>query len=397
VAIGSAVGLVLAGVVLDHLSWRFIFVIGAVAVGLAAALVHLLVPESPVKTPAGLDLAGALLLSLTLVALLLALTNAASWGWTSAGVLGLLAAAVLLLLAWVAVERSSAAPIVDLRTLADRTVLLTNLCTLLLGVPTFATFMLVIDFIQAPEPSRATINSWVSDRTAGLIPELMGQGSITSLTRFVLTNTVYFKADWATQFLPEMTHDGAFTKTDGTTVTAKIMHEETSLAYAKGANYQAVALPYTNDAVQFLAILPDAEKLTEVESALSPTWLAALRTSLSNREVSLGLPKLDYKTSETLNDELIALGMPTAFSGSADFSGISSEGLQITKVVHQATIQVDEKGTVASAATGVGVGATAAHLDVVYLTFDRPYFVAILDAPTGAVLFLGRVLDPTAK
>lgn len=156
-AIGSALGLVISGLVLDHLSWRWLFVIGAVGVGLAAVLVHLLIPESPIRTRARLDVLGTVLLSLTLVALLLALTNATSWGWTSPAVVGLLAAAVALLAAWVVVEQRTPEPIVDLRTFSERRVVLTNLGTFFLGVPMFSTLVLVVALVQAPGDVAAPI------------------------------------------------------------------------------------------------------------------------------------------------------------------------------------------------------------------------------------------------
>lgn len=161
-AIGSALGLVVSGLVLDHLSWRWIFVIGAVGVGVAAVLVHLLVPESPIRTRARLDVLGALLLSLTLVALLLALTNATTWGWGSPSVVGLLAAAAALLVAWAVVEQRTPEPIVDLRTFAERRVALTNLATFFLGVPMFSVLVLLVALVQAPgdlaEPIAAAVD-----------------------------------------------------------------------------------------------------------------------------------------------------------------------------------------------------------------------------------------------
>lgn len=148
--VGGGLGLVLSGVIVDHLSWRFLFVVGAAGVGAALVLVHLLVPESPVKTPSRLDVPGAALLSAGLVCLLLALTEGNSWGWGSAPIAGLFAAAFVALVAWVLVERRVPEPMVDMRMLARRTVLLTNLTGLIAGFALFGAFILVPNLVETP-------------------------------------------------------------------------------------------------------------------------------------------------------------------------------------------------------------------------------------------------------
>ena len=254
------------------------------------------------------------------------------------------------------------------------------------------------DFKADPEGARGMINGWVSDRTQKLIPELLPQGSIDMGTRFVLTNTVYFNASWQKKFMPEKTSDAPFTKLDGSKVTASMMHEMFSMPYAEGDGYRAVALPYASNELSFVAVLPNQGQHDKVEAALSGPWFAALTAAWSNKSVELALPKLDYSAKANLNDALQALGMKAAFTSSADLSGMSSEpGLEITSVVHQAVIKVIEDGTIAAAATGVVVGTTSVMQMDQQITFDRPFFIAIVDAPTGELLFVGRVLDPTGK
>ncbi|MGZ4396655.1 MAG: MFS transporter [Gaiellaceae bacterium] len=148
--VGGGLGLVLSGVLVDQLSWRWIFIVGAVLVGAAAVLVHVFVPESPVKTESRVDVPGALLLSGGLVSLLLALTEGDSWGWGSARTVGLVLVAVALLVAWVLVELRVAEPMVDMRTFANRPVLFTNITALLAGWALFGSFVLVPTFVETP-------------------------------------------------------------------------------------------------------------------------------------------------------------------------------------------------------------------------------------------------------
>ncbi len=149
-AVGGGLGLVLSGLIVDHLSWRWLFIIGAVGVGLAAILVHRFVPESPIKTESRLDVPGAALLSVGLVSLLLGLTEGESWGWGSGRIVGLALTAAVALLAWGLVELRVPEPMVDMRMLARRAVLLTNLTGLITGFALFGSFVLVPNFVEAP-------------------------------------------------------------------------------------------------------------------------------------------------------------------------------------------------------------------------------------------------------
>lgn len=150
-AVGGGLGLVLSGVIVDNLSWRWIFVVGAFAVGIAAVLVHFFVPESPVKTPSRLDVPGALLFSGGLISLLLALTEGNNWGWGSARIVALLVGAAALLLAWGAVELRVPEPMVDMRMLARRPVLFSNVTGLIAGFAMFGTFVLIPIFVETPQ------------------------------------------------------------------------------------------------------------------------------------------------------------------------------------------------------------------------------------------------------
>jgi EmrB/QacA subfamily drug resistance transporter len=159
--VGGGLGLVLSGILIDQLSWRWLFVVGAAAVGAAVVLVRRYVPESPIKTPARLDFGGAVLLSAALVALLVALTEGESWGWTSGRIVALLAVALVVTLVWIAVEVRTVEPLMDMRMLTQRTVLFTNLTALLAGFAMFGSFVLVPNFIELPRGLSAASASLV--------------------------------------------------------------------------------------------------------------------------------------------------------------------------------------------------------------------------------------------
>ena len=253
------------------------------------------------------------------------------------------------------------------------------------------------DFRSQPEAARTSINAWVSDKTEKLIPELLPVRSINSLTRFVLTNAVYFNASWQTKFDEKLTTAQPFTKLDGSQVSVQMMHATRLIPYAEGAGYRAIGLPYASDELSFIAVLPDAGAFQTVEATLTAAWFDELRAQLQGTSVYLdvGLPKLDYKTAASLRTTLSGLGMPTAFEGAADFSGMTSGSVSIDDVIHQAVLKVFEGGTIAAAATAVIFADKSASGTDNVVTFDRPFILAIVDEPTGAVLFLGRVLDPT--
>jgi len=148
--VGGGFGIVLSGVIVDHVSWRWLFVLGSVPVAASIVLVHRYVPRSPVRSPSRIDVRGALLLSGALISLMVALTEGEPWGWTSAPVLGLAASSATLFLLWGIVELRSGSPMVDMRMLAHRPVLLTNAATMVSGFALFSCFVLVPTFVQAP-------------------------------------------------------------------------------------------------------------------------------------------------------------------------------------------------------------------------------------------------------
>ena len=258
----------------------------------------------------------------------------------------------------------------------------------------------LVDYIKKTEEARESINTWVSDQTKERIPELIAEGVLNSDTRLVLTNAIYLKAPWMNRFDAEATKEEPFTRLDGSTVQAQMMRQSEQLRYTKGDGFEAVELPYIDGSLAMLVVVPEPGALPAFEADFDSPVLSRIVDALGPVQVELGFPKFTFRTQASLKDALIAMGMPVAFEGGlADFSAMSPDGknLYIQDVVHEAFIAVDEDGTEAAAATAVVVGRTSAPVDIVKLTVDRPFLFFIRDNETGAILFMGRVVDPAAK
>jgi serpin B len=254
----------------------------------------------------------------------------------------------------------------------------------------------IVDYIKSPEPSRQTINQWVSDQTENKIKDLLPQGSINELTRLVLTNAIYFNAAWASQFEKEATVDGKFTLLNGNQVSAPLMRQKKYFSYSEGDTYQAVQLPYDGNQLAMIILLPRVDQFKTFESGLTGREISQIIQSLKGNEVDLTLPKFKIEAEFGLNNALSQLGMQDAFNpNKADFSGMDGQkDLYITDVVHKAFVSVDEAGTEATAATGVVVGTTSMPVDVKVMNIDHPFIFLIHDIQTGTILFIGRVINP---
>jgi serpin B len=258
----------------------------------------------------------------------------------------------------------------------------------------------ILDFITETERSRVTINDWISDQTEGRIKDLIPPGAIDALTRLVLTNAIYFNAAWEYPFDKDMTADGPFYLPNGGQVTVPMMKQTESFGYAEGEGYQAVELPYDGGELSMVVFLPEAGQFEAFEKGLQAEQVCDIISGLKPTEVTLTMPKFEFESEFSLKDTLAEMGMPVAFSPEdADFSGMTGNPeLFISDVVHKAFVAVDEAGTEAAAATAVIVGTTSAPGEPpVEVTLDRPFIFLIRDIETGAILFVGRVLNPLHK
>lgn len=255
--------------------------------------------------------------------------------------------------------------------------------------------MHVVDFAKSAEPSRVLINEWVAKKTEDRIKNLLPKDSISSDTRMVLTNAIYFNAAWANPFKPADTKLADFTLGDGSKVQVQTMAQNQDLAYGDGADYAAVSLPYDGGELSMVLILPPQGGLDAFEASLTPARLTTILGGLSTHSVAITLPRFKIESSLSLGEQLDKLGMPDAFSEAADFSGIDGKrDLSISAVVHKAFVDVSETGTEAAAATGVVVGVTSAPPPA-EIHLDHPYLFLIRDNATRTILFLGRVENPS--
>ncbi|WP_437708382.1 serpin family protein [Sorangium sp. So ce448] len=251
---------------------------------------------------------------------------------------------------------------------------------------------------DAPDEAESLINAWVKDQTEGMIPELLKK-NVNPETRVVLTNAIYFDAAWHTPFSEGATKAGEFQRGDGTGVSAQMMHGTQETRYGAGDGWEAVEIPYAGTPVSMFLVLPAEGNADALAESLDGEGLATIIASLQSRSVDITMPKFSFGTGASLKKALTDLGMGAAFGPSADFSGIlAGGGVQIQDVIHKAVIDVDEAGTEAAAATAVLIAATGAGFfpEPAEIVLDRPFFFFISDLYTEALLFAGRVNDPTA-
>lgn len=259
-----------------------------------------------------------------------------------------------------------------------------------------------VDYRSDHEAAREKINTWVANQTADRIKDLLPPGALSHLTRLVLTNAIYFLANWYHPFDPNATGNEAFTPLNGSTGDVSMMTQSEAFPYAEVNGTKAVDLPYIGEDVSMVVILPPEGRFEPYEQAFDRATLAQIIGALEAREGTVSLPRFEFKSGFALKKPLEALGMPIAFDpSSADFSGIAkldetNENLYIDDVYHDTYIAVDEEGTEAAAATGVVINAESAPSDPFEFVADRPFLFVIRDRPTDTVLFLGRVIDAGA-
>jgi serpin B len=250
--------------------------------------------------------------------------------------------------------------------------------------------------LSDPEQARQEINQAIATATRGQIPHLLAPGSLDDRIGWVLTDALYLHAAWATPFDPNETAAGPFTTAAGPPVTAQFM---------LGAQYRAVSadgwtavwLPYRGGKLAMEALLPPAGSSRCTLPAAAA--LGAMTSRLASGQPgtltrSISFPKVNLATQGNMKPILVRLGMGVAFTPAADFTGLSQQACCIGLVEHSATLDVAEKGTVASAATAVGIEASAGRVLPPQVRFDRPYLMVVTDRATGEPLFMARVADP---
>jgi serpin B len=253
-----------------------------------------------------------------------------------------------------------------------------------------------VDFVGAAPQAAARINQWAERNTAGRIKNLLRAGDLAPATRLVLTNTVWMKADWLSQFHPLMTRPGDFFAAGGGTVQIPFMRQQEPFRHLDAPGFQAIELPYRGEELAMIVFLPKARDglpdfERELEAGRLERWIGDLRAA-EPEPVELTLPKIRLETRYQLARTLEQMGMTLAFGPGADFSGIDGgRGLFIAKAIHQTFLQVDEKGTEAAAATALVMNESGPRPARIRFHADHPFFFLIRDNRSGAVLFMGRI------
>ena len=260
-----------------------------------------------------------------------------------------------------------------------------------------------LDFATAPDKARETINGWVEKQTSDRIQDLLPPGSIEALTRLVLTNAVYFKGDWQDQFDRKSTERAPFFAEGTREVEVPLMMRKGDYRYVRYPGFQVLELPYIGDDLSMIVVLPAArDGLVALEAQLSHEKLTGWIGALTQKEVTVYLPRFEMKTGFSMKDTLSEMGMPSAFTppqegdpDCADFSGMTgARDLFIDGVFHKAFVKVNEEGTEAAAATGVTIGLTSMPLEPEVFRADHPFLFLVRDRVTGSILFMGRLVDP---
>jgi serpin B len=255
----------------------------------------------------------------------------------------------------------------------------------------------LVDFANAPEQATADINQWVTNVTEGKISELIPAGTLDNLTRLVITNALLFKADWLFPFDSSATTDGTFYTFDDEVTTPMMTVVEAAFDCTGGDenfDYVAVRLPYADESASMVIIMPDPKSYEDFLAEFTGELFRKVLDNMDGCFGELTMPKFSIETGIAVKEVLLELGVVDAFSPTADFSGMSgAPELYISDALHQARIDVTEKGTEAAAATAVVMGVRSGGAVEIFI--DGPFFFAILDNETNTILFMGNMEDPT--
>lgn len=252
-----------------------------------------------------------------------------------------------------------------------------------------------IDFRQPG--SSLVINRWIEEKTRGRIKDLLQPHGVGPMTSLVLTNAVYFKDKWLSEFDPASTAKRPFHLPGGETVLTQMMSQKGKFPFFEDDTLQVLEMPYAGGLSMVILLPREGVAFEAQERSLTAQGLRKLMDRLSEEEVDLEMPKFKMTRSYDLKEHLIPLGMKDAFGETADFSGMAvHEKLFISAAVHKAFVEVNEEGTEAAAATGVRMELMASESDSKAFVFkaDRPFIFMIRDRQTGSLIFAGRMTNP---
>lgn len=257
-----------------------------------------------------------------------------------------------------------------------------------------------VDFAGQTEAARNTINTWVEEQTRDRIKELIGPGVLTLLTRLVLTNAIYFKANWEKSFSDHLTQNKLFHISTSQPIQTPMMSRTETFRYMETDTFQALEMAYKAGELSMVVFLPKkTDGLADFENELTPEFLSVWLGKLEHETVDVSFPKFEFTRSFSLVRVLKALGMTDAFSPSvADFSGMTTvEDVYVSDIIHKAFVAVDEQGTEAAAATAVVIAAKSMRhprSEPIIFRADHPFVFIIRHQSSGSILFMGRVVNP---
>ena len=253
-----------------------------------------------------------------------------------------------------------------------------------------------VNFKGACEAVRIKINTWVEEKTKDKIKDLIKPGVLDPLTRLVLTNAIYFKGNWASQFKKSKTKEEKFWLDSSNSIKVPMMVQKQDFRYMESESLKILELPYVGNDLSMIVLLPkEIDGLGKLESSLTVENLANWLSLLKEKEIRVFLPKFKMSSQFNLSQTLASMGMPDAFTKKADFSGMTdNKDLYISAVIHKAFVDVNEEGTEAAAATAVAMKFLSAPAPPPVFRVDHPFLFLIRHNSSESILFLGRVVNP---
>ncbi|MBR9998832.1 MAG: serpin family protein [Cyclobacteriaceae bacterium] len=240
------------------------------------------------------------------------------------------------------------------------------------------------------------INGWVSGKTEGLIRDLID--GIPADAVMYLINAIYFKADWQYKFDKSLTDLSSFYLEDGNMTEIEMMTSDgAEINYFSNDYLRLVDIPYGNGQYSMILLVPVPEhSLEEITGSLDNASFTQWISSTTPGKSRLTMPKFRIKYKTLLNDDLSNMGMGIAFSSEADFSRLFENPLElmISRVIHQAVIEVNEEGSEAAAATAVEIVETSLPPEPDIIIINRPFIFLIREKHSGTILFAGKLTDP---
>lgn len=263
----------------------------------------------------------------------------------------------------------------------------------------YGVLVIPVDYRNARESARKTINQWVENKTENKITDLVQPPDLSDLTRLVLVNAIYFKGEWASRFKAGNTKPAPFHVSSDKAIQVPMMTQKLESRYARLPEMEILELPYVGGSLSMIVLLPkQIDGIQKVDRELSAGSLAKWLSALKKQEVHVFLPRFKVTYRFGLKDTLTSMGMVDAFSDTkANFAGMDGrpDGLYIGAVIHKAFMEVNEEGTEAAAATGVAIAERMHPAPPPTFRADHPFVFLIQEKRTGSILFAGRLCDPT--